>query len=396
MQKSMFALIVLVLILAPTTHAADQLLKDNDIVAISGDSITEQKEYSVYIEAYLLMCKPAQGIRAAQFGWGGETAGGFQSRMSNDVLWLKPTVATTCYGMNDGGYRPLEQGTADNYRRNTLAIVKKFKEAGVRTIIVGSPGAVDTQTFRNNPDSAAMYNTTLAGLRDIARQVAMAENVVFANVHDPMIETMAKAKAKLGNAYHVCGGDGVHPARNGQLIMAYAFLKAMGIEGNIGTITVDISANKAETTDGHKVLSVAGGAVEIESTRYPFCFQGNPKDPNATSGIIEFFPFNQDLNRLLLVVKNAPTGQVKVTWGNVSKEFAAVDLARGINLAAEFAAGNPFSEPFAKVEQAIRRQQGFETMLHKQILHEMPNYKSQLPEVKDALDAERTRWPPPQ
>ncbi|MGA2499981.1 MAG: SGNH/GDSL hydrolase family protein [Tepidisphaeraceae bacterium] len=387
MKKLALAIVVAFLAFSPAVFAADLLLKDNDIVAINGDSITEQKEYSVLMEDYLLMCKPAQGIRAAQFGWGGETAAGFQGRMVNDVLWLKPTVATTCYGMNDGGYKPLDKGTVDFYTKNSVAMVKKFKEAGVRTIIVGSPGAVDSQTFGgNNPERATMYNKTLGSLRDIAKEVAAAEGVFFANVHDPMIDAMAKAKAKYGNAYHVCGGDGVHPGRNGQLIMAYAFLKAMGIDGNIGTITVDMAASKAEVTDGHKVLSAAGGVVEIESSRYPFCFQGNPKDPNATTGIIEFFPFNQDLNRFTLVVKNAPAGQVKVTWGAVSKEFASADLAKGINLAAEFAAGNPFSEPFAKVEQVIRKQQNFETTLHKQLLHELGNYKNQLPEAKDALD----------
>ncbi len=386
MKKFALAIVAACFAFSPAVFAAGPLLKDNDIVAINGDSITEQKEYSVYIEDYLLMCKPAQGIRAAQFGWGGETASGFQSRMINDVLWLKPTVATTCYGMNDGGYKPLDKGTVDFYTKNTVAMVKKFKDAGVRTIIVGSPGAVDTQTFRNSPESATMYNKTLASLGDIARDVAKAEGVFFANVHDPMIDAMAKAKAKYGNTYAVCGGDGVHPGRNGQLVMAYAFLKAMGIDGNIGTITVDMTANKAEATDGHKVLSAAGGTVEIESSRYPFCFQGNPKDSNATTGIIEFFPFNQDLNRLTLVVKGAPAGQVKVTWGSATKEFAAADLAKGVNLAAEFAAGNPFSEPFAKVEQVIRKQQNFETTLHKQLLHEMANYKVQLPEVKDALD----------
>src|SRR4051794_29824631 len=58
-------------------------LKDNEYLAICGDSITEQKLYSVYIEDYLLMCKPHANVKAAQFGWGGETVGGFLHRMSN-------------------------------------------------------------------------------------------------------------------------------------------------------------------------------------------------------------------------------------------------------------------------------------------------------------------------
>ena len=51
----------------------------------------------------------------------------------------------------------------------------------------------------------------------------------FANVHEPMMRAMAGAKAAYGEAYHLCGPDGVHPAGNGHVVMAYAFLRAMGL-----------------------------------------------------------------------------------------------------------------------------------------------------------------------
>ncbi len=97
------------------------------------------------------------------------------------------------------------------------------------------------------------------------------------------------------------------------------------------------------------MVSCRDGVVELESSRYPFCFYGDPSKTSATSGVIEFFPFNQDLNRLTLVVKE-PAGRYKVTWGKTSKEFSAEQLSTGINLAAEFI-DNPFSEPFQKVEE---------------------------------------------
>src|SRR5882757_4460324 len=76
-------------------------LQAGDTVAVCGDSITEQKQYSVFIEDYLLMCQPAPDLKAHQFGWSGEKADGFLGRMSAEVLPFAPTVATTCYGMND-------------------------------------------------------------------------------------------------------------------------------------------------------------------------------------------------------------------------------------------------------------------------------------------------------
>ncbi len=250
------AALIVALISVTVTIAAEPRLQSGDYVAVIGDSITEQQLYSLYIEDYLLMCQPARDLRVTQFGWGGETAPGFANRMANDMLRFGATVATTCFGMNDGRYAPMNPSTGEAYRNGQKSVVRQLKEAGVRFIVVGSPGCVDADTFGNhNAERAKMYNETLSAMRDVARQVAQEEGVAFANVLDPMIDVMTKTKAKYGRDYHLAGGDGVHPDRNGHLVMAYAFLKALGCDGNIGSITVDLKQGQAEASDGHKVLS---------------------------------------------------------------------------------------------------------------------------------------------
>ncbi len=361
-------------------------LQAQDFVAVCGDSITEQKQYSVFIEDYLLMCQPAAGLRVMQAGWSGEVAHSFVQRMERDVLALRPTVVTTCYGMNDGGYGPYDANRGKLYRDTHKAIVAGLREGGVRTIVLGSPGCVDSDTFRGGGEPAEVYNATLSQFADLAREVAGEEQVIFADVHGPMMDVMAQAKAKYGPGYHLAGGDGVHPAQNGQLVMAYCFLRALGCSGDIGTITLGLAGDTAEATAGHSVLSCDAGAVELESTRYPFCFFGDPANPGATSGVIEFLPFNEELNRLLLVVDGADAAtRYRVTWGEVTREFGGTALAEGINLAAEFL-DNPFCGPFQAVEKAIREQQNFETLLTKTLLHWLPAYRELAPEEGPALD----------
>jgi lysophospholipase L1-like esterase len=366
-------------------QATDTKLQSTDLVAICGDSITEQKIYSVDIEDYLIMCRPVPGLRAEQFGWGGETSWGFLSKMSVFTLPFKPTVATTCYGMNDGGYGPMTDAKAKQYRDAETGIIKAFKKAGVHFIVLGSSGAVDSETFHKSPEQAVMYNKTLAALRDIGKDVAAKEGVTFADVNSLMADVMVKIKAKYGKDYAFAGGDGVHPSASGHLVMAYAFLKAMGFDGEIGTITVDLAGNKAEATDGHKIVSINGGTVQVESSRYPFCFAGDPANPSATTGVINFFPFNDDLNRFRLIVNNPGADKLKVTWGDASKEFSAADLAKGINLAAEFL-NNPFSQPFAAVQEKIRTKQNSETTLIKNLYFAVPQLENNLPNTKDAYE----------
>lgn len=366
---------------------AGPVLEKGDLVAICGDSITEQKMYSAFIEEYLLACQPAAKLQAVQLGWGGEASWGFRDRMENDVLGFKPNVVTLCYGMNDGGYEKTKPETIERYTTAMTDIVRKFKAAGVRRIVVGTPGAVDTNSFKGalfKPISPADYNNTLSDIAKAAEGIAKKEGVIFANLHDDGLRVMEAMKKKYGEKYFLFGDDGIHPPAAGQLVMAYTFLKALGCDGDVGTITIDMASGKAEASEGHKVLSAGGGRVEIESTRYPFCFYGEPSKPDATSGVIEFLPFNQDLNRLMLVVRNAPAGKVKVTWGSQSREFDGEQLGKGINLAAEFP-DNPFSEPFLKVRDAVRKQQNYETPMVKSMLHNLPELRNQMPDDRDPI-----------
>ncbi len=338
-------------------------LPANARVAIIGDSITEQKLYSKFIETYLLACTGRADIKCFQFGWGGETAVAFSNRLENDLSVFKPTVATTCYGMNDGHYVPYAEAIGADYEKWMRVVLTKLKAAGVTSIVAGSPGAVDTRYFVRIPP--AQYNDSLAHLRDIDKKLAAEFHTGFANVHDEMVHAMTAAKAKLGADYDVCGRDGVHPGPNGHLLMAAAFLKGLGLDGNIGEITLDLNGTSSASA-GHQA-SGSNGQAEILSTVYPFCFD------DATRSILSFCKFNEELNRLTLRVKNVTTARVKVTWGSESKEFTKEELTRGINLAAEFKK-TPFDAAFAGVINAVRLKQEYETPMIKGMITNFRNF----------------------
>ncbi len=66
--------------------------------------------------------------------------------------------------------------------------------------------------------------------------------------------------------------------------------------------------------------------------------------------MIEFFPFNADLNRLTLKVAGVGDEAGQSHLGTGTKHFSAKQqFSKGINLAEEFL-DNPFCEPFRKVE----------------------------------------------
>lgn len=386
-------LLVLGLLSIPFSSHAESVLKKGDVVAICGDSITEQKMYSAYIEDYILMSQPVRDVKTIQFGWGGDNARHFSDSWEQVALTFSPTVVTTSYGMNDGGYASFNEKTGSSYRDGMTRVVDNFKQGGVRTVIVGSPGVVDSFYFKNYRDlsvTPSVYNQTLGRLGDIGQDIAKSEGVLFADVHTPLMETMAKAKAALGEKYPVTGNeDGVHPQPNGHLVMAYAYLKAMGFDGSIGTITYDAAGGTAEATEGHRIVSAKPGEVTVESTRYPFCFQGSATSPEGDVSILPFLPFNQDLNRYILVVKNIPSPKARITWGSESKEFTKEELEKGINLAAEFL-NNPFTQPFMEVDKVVRAKQELETTYIKYYLPQEKSLLQSVPSVEKPLKSVST------
>lgn len=345
------------------------LLKQDDRLAIIGDSITEQKQYSRIIETYLTVCLPELKITARQYGWSGETAEGFKRRMVNDCLRFKPTVATLCYGMNDHRYKPYEEGTAKWYRENYGAVAKGLKEAGAR-VVIGSPGPVGKMPswVKTATGTVEDLNLNLCAFRNIDIELAKELDVRFADVFWPMYTGFWAAKAKYAKEYEVAGNDGVHPGWSGHLIMAYAFLRGLGCDGDIGTITVDLAGKKATASSGHTVQGVADDAVTVVSTRYPFCATGVLDKHDSIRSGMTLVPFSQQLNRLTLIAKGGNAAKYVVTWGTESRIYTTEQLATGVNLADDFQV-NPFSEAFKKVDEAVFKKQQYETKQIKERFH---------------------------
>lgn len=362
-------------------------LPENARLAVAGDSITERKLYTKFMEAYIVACSGRTDVSVFQFGWSGQTAGGFADRAANDLAAFQPSTVTLCFGMNDGGYQPFNESIGKRFEDSMKRGLIVLRDNGIKHIVVGSPGAVDTFYF--NRTGGGDYNHNLAQLGKIGKKLAGEIQQSFADVHQPMIDAMLKAEPVLGKEYDVCGTDGYHPNENGHLVMAYAFLKGLGFDGDIGTITVDMNGN-AKATEGHKVVSSAPGSAELESVRYPFCFQGNEKSPSGTLSIVPFIPFNAELNRYTLKVANLNAAKARVEWGTQLNEFTKEQLAAGVNLAAEFAARTPFEGVFLEYLNRVAAKQEFETYYIKEVINKFrmlsPSAKAD-PDVAAVLPA---------
>ena len=356
--------------LVPAPEAPQPLLKKGDRLAICGDSITEQKQYSVLLETYLTACLPELEITCRQYGWSGEQAGGFLKRMKNDVLRFKPTIATTCYGMNDFRYVPFDEAIAEEFRKNQTAVIDAFQETGCR-VVLGSSGIIDSvpDWVKSAKGTQQDLNLALAGFRNIGIEIAKVENVGFADLYRPMLLADHVAKKQYGPGFKVSGKDGVHPGWAGQVIMAYGFLKGLGVDGDLGSVTYDEATGKATAANGHEVLTAESGKITIRSTRLPFCPGPGAKDNDySIRAGLALVPFDDELNRFIFRITSPESASYTVTWGEQSRTYTAKELDSGVNLAKDFE-NNPLLPPFQKIRDAVAKKQEYETRQIKTLVH---------------------------
>lgn len=345
-----------------SAKADEALIKQNDTLAICGDSITYANQYSAFINSYLTACMPQLEVKCVKNAVSGETTGRFLLRQEKTCInFYHPTVATICYGMNDGRYGKHSEEAVVEYRRNLTEAVKKFKEAGVR-VILGSPGIVGRPQLATTPE----YNNALKKLRDVAEEIAKQEKVPFADIHNTMLEALRKMREREGDKFDFCCKDGIHPAQPGQFAMFIAYLNVFGLDGKIAEISLDLPAGKATSTPGQKLISTEKNGAVFEGTRYPFCFYDHIEVLANMRKVAEEMDFFNKHNRFILKAKLPEKGMYKVYWemwnekvkrwsgANWSKDkaFSSEELEKGINLAKEFI-DNPFRAHFQNITSRI-------------------------------------------
>ncbi|MDA0991430.1 MAG: hypothetical protein O3A51_11850 [Verrucomicrobia bacterium] len=133
-----------------------------DRVVFLGDSITEQRLYTTYIEAYTVTRFPAQEFHFFNRGWGGDTAwlrmrsfpdedalfaadGEEQQRLiaasvtgpfQRDVLEVRPSVVCVNFGMNDHHYEAFREDIFKAYVRGQALMAQTLATNGIRAVLL--------------------------------------------------------------------------------------------------------------------------------------------------------------------------------------------------------------------------------------------------------------------
>jgi lysophospholipase L1-like esterase len=385
---------------ASPAKAADNkfYLKPGDRVVFYGDSITDQRLYTTYIESYCVTRFPSAHFTFVHSGWGGDrvTGGGggnITTRINRDILPYRPTVVTICLGMNDGSYRSFDNGIFATYINGYRHIIETLKKElpGVRITVVTAPVYDDVTRPANFPGG---YNATLVAYNEAVRALAKEFNLTVADTNAPLISVLARAHSEDAAASAKIIPDRVHPGPGGHVVMAAAVLKAW----NAPATVADIEINAAATHVDAKGASISDLAVKDGTLSFtekdkvlPWPIDRSAMGNPDTGLVLHNSDIEKELNtyRLRVGGLSASRYSIKID-GTDCGTFSKDELAAGVDLA-----GLEKSPSFAganKVLSLTRKHNDLHFRRWRQVqitrgndgLNPSPEVKAQM----DALDAQ--------
>lgn len=383
-----FLLIVAHGAVCPATGAQkDFYLREGDRVIFYGDSITEQRLYTAFVETYVVTRFPRLNIRFVHSGWGGDrvTGGGggpIDLRLHRDVIAYRPTVMTIMLGMNDGSYRPFDNAIFNTYTAGYQHILDAAKSAlpGIRITLI-QPSPFDDVT--RPVQFAGGYNAVLIRYGQFIGQLAQREGLTVADMNAPVISALEKANSTDSELAKRMIPDRVHPGPSGHLLMAEALLKAWSAPALVTSVEID-AANQRVLHAENTTVSDFKADSTLSWTQQDSAL---PMPVNLSDLVVALAVHSSDfieaLDQQLLKVAGltAPRYVLKIEGEEVGT-FSKEQLAAGINLA---------GLPTPMVKQAIAVHDL--TLAHNN-LHfarwryvQVPLEKDQLPHSEAALDA---------
>jgi lysophospholipase L1-like esterase len=236
---------------APETRG-DFYLKDGDRVVFYGDSITDQRLYTTFVETYVVTRFPRRDVTFVHSGWGGDrvTGGGggpIDRRLQRDVFAYKPTVLTIMLGMNDAGYRAFDEAIFRTYATGYERILEEVKEKLPDTrITLIQPSPFDDVT--QPPGFPGGYNGVLVKYGDYLKELAQREHADLADLNTPVVTALGKAKETDAALAKKIIPDRVHPGPGGHLLMAAALLDAWDAPATVSAVAIDASGEDPHAT----------------------------------------------------------------------------------------------------------------------------------------------------
>mgnify|MGYP002446286931 FL=1 len=323
--------------------------EEGERVVFVGNSITHGGHYHSFIWLYYMTRFPDKPITIMNAGIGGESAWDMKDRLDYDVFNRKPTYVTLTFGMNDTGYDIYMKDNAkelseqriakslESYREIEERLLAKNK---IKKVLIGGSPYDETSKFNNF--ILRNKNNAILKIIDAQRTSAKKNGWGFVDFNQPMRE-ISRKEQEADSTFTFCRIDRIHPDNDGQMVMAYLFLKAQGLAGDeVSSVSIDAYHSSVITHKNCKIskLKKSGADLTFDYLAYALPY---PLDSISRSGwgnkrsqrdAMDLIPFMKEFNQERLQVTNLEKGHYRLTIdGLFIDNVSSGQLEDGINLA---------------------------------------------------------------
>jgi lysophospholipase L1-like esterase len=350
LRKTCVLICLLLFFLKAYPQSKVQPFVNGDRVVFMGNSITDGGHYHSYIWLYYMSHFPNIRIQCFNAGIGGDVSKQMLERIDSEVFAKKPTVMTLTFGMNDTGYQLFPPNKADSLYQlkvNTslesfdriVALLKQHPE--IKKILIGSSPYEETSKIKVTP--LLRKNTALLAIGAAEKQVAKENNWGFVDFNAPMAQINQQQEQK-DSLFSMEDADRIHPTNDGQMVMAYLFLNAQGLNGKkVAGISVNAKNGKVDGEENCRLTGIVANNNGVtfncleNSLPYPLDTipSGFGRPQRAQEDALKLIPFTNDYNQELLQVKGLKKEAVYTLKidNKTMGQWNGSDLEKGVNLA---------------------------------------------------------------
>lgn len=348
MKKVLFILYTFYMLLSPVSAQQVPSFKANDGIVFLGNSITEGGHYHSYIWLYYMTHFPNLPLRIYNGGIGGDCVSHMIFRFDSDIKVKKPTYLVCSFGMNDSGFDGYNKPEYEKYSIQQVERARSdFKTLEQQiladktiknVVLLGSP-PYDENVKLEGVETLHGKNEAIKRIIDMQTEVARNRDWGFVNFN-PVICELNKQIQVSDSSATFCGGDRIHPDKDGHMVMAYLFLKAQGLAGKeVAYFQVDAD-NKKRIEERNCRISHIKQENNILSFKYlsrslPFPVDTIPRwgTKGTARDAIKHIPFVKEMNQEIMKVTGLQ-GLFRVSIDGVEiGHWSGNELNKGINLA---------------------------------------------------------------
>ncbi len=332
--------------LQPATAQQIPVFKEGERVVFLGNSITDRGHYHSYIWLYYMTRFPNLRLEVFNAGIGGDRVSHMDKRFETDVLPKRPTYLVVTFGMNDSGYeynKPNSVAFAENEVKKSeaayLLLEEKLKKlSGTKIILAGSTPYEENAKLASVP--LKNKNKTIQEIICFQQEAGKRNNWGFIDFNAPILSINNKYQQQ-DSTFTLCGIDRIHPDNDGNMVMAYLFLKDQGFRNlPVAIVEIDASGKKLVQSENCKISGLKSGKETISfdylSNALPYPLDTVPRARKAVksqASAMQVIPFMEEMNQEIFRVKGLKGRYELIIDKQHIGIWDASAFEKGINLA---------------------------------------------------------------